>query len=89
MASTPETELTRVPEEKEVSVKKKRKPLASKGKAQSVNVSFKNVHNGDLEVGGFLIKSGTSRKFVAHIGEAIKQTPVVSNYIRLGWLEVS
>lgn len=87
MASTPETELKPVPAKKEAPVKKQKS--LSKAKAQGVTVEFKNAHNNDLEVGGFLIKSGMSRKFRAHIGNAIKETPAVSNYIRLGWLKVS
>ena len=84
MASTPETELKPISKEAPV---KKGKPLQKK--AQSVMVTFKNVHNDDLEVGGFLIKSGTSKKFMTHIGNAISKTPAVSNYIRLKWLVVS
>lgn len=64
---------------------KTEKPATSTAKTF---MRFENVSTNDLPLAGFLLKSGESRDFMYHIGEAVRQHPLVQQWERMKWLKV-
>ena len=59
-----------------------------KGRAASPIIRIRNMSNDDLLIPGAVIEPGQTMAYPSRVGTAILQSPVVSNYIKLGLVKV-